>query len=186
MSELIKVVRASVQIGSLVVDGFMLPDGGYRMSQTQAAECIKDDPIYARNFLVSKDAKPLLGKGFTPEPFEVDSTGQVRGQTRIQGWLLKVVYAYWVYRCYKGSKQAFNLVIALGTESLERRFDTAFGVTRTEGERNDLLSERIQELEADFREAFWVDDKARIERDHYERLLKEHGIDPWEILATND
>jgi hypothetical protein len=182
VSESVKAVRASVQIGSLIVDGFMLPDGSYRMSQTQAAECIQDDPVYARNFLGSKEGKALLGKGFTPEPFEVDSTGQVRGQTRIQGWFLKAVYAYWVYRCYKGSKSAFNLVIALGTESLERRFDAAFSVTRTESERDKLLSQRIQELEADFQKAFWVDDEARIERDHYERLLREHGIDPWKIL----
>ena len=40
MSESVRAVRASVQIGSLTVDGFMLPDGSYRMSQTQAAECI--------------------------------------------------------------------------------------------------------------------------------------------------
>ena len=100
--------------------------------------------------------------------------------------MLKTVYAYWVYRRYKGAKPAFNLVIALGTESLERRFDAAFGVIRTESERNDPLSQRIQELESDFQKAFWVDDEARIERDHFERLLKEHGINPWEILGAND
>ena len=186
MTESVRAVRASVQIGSLTVDGFMLPDGSYRMSQTQAAECIEDDPVYARNFLGSREGKALLGEGFTPETFEVDPTGQVRGQTRIRGWPLSAVYAYWVYRCYRGSKPAFNLVIALGTESLERRFDAAFGVTRTETERNELLSQRVQELEQDIQEAFWVDDEARIERDHYERLLRENGIDPWENPGARD
>lgn len=37
MTESVRAVRASVQIGSLTVDGFMLPDGSYRMSQTQAS-----------------------------------------------------------------------------------------------------------------------------------------------------
>lgn len=37
-------------------------------------------------------------------------------------------------------------------------------------ERNEILSQRVQELEQDIREAFWGDDEARIERDHYERL----------------
>jgi DNA-directed RNA polymerase subunit H (RpoH/RPB5) len=46
------------------------------------------------------------------------------------------------------------------------------------------LNQRVQELEQDIREAFWVDDEARIERDHYERLLRENGIDPWEIPGT--
>ncbi len=42
MTESIKATRASVQIASLTVDGFMLPDGSYRMSQTQVAEAIAE------------------------------------------------------------------------------------------------------------------------------------------------
>jgi hypothetical protein len=38
MSESIKATRANVAIGALTVDAFMLPDGSYRMSQTQAAD----------------------------------------------------------------------------------------------------------------------------------------------------
>jgi hypothetical protein len=49
-----------------------------------------------------------------------------------------------------------------------------------------ISSQRIQELEQDIREAFWVDDQARIERDHYERLLRENGIDPWGIPGANE
>ena len=45
-------------------------------------------------------------------------------------------------------------------------------------ERNELLSQRrVLELEQDIREAFWVEDEIRIEYEHYERLLREHGID---------
>jgi len=40
MTESVRAVRAGVQIGSLTVDGFMLPDGSYRMSQTQIAEAV--------------------------------------------------------------------------------------------------------------------------------------------------
>jgi len=144
-----KATRATVTIGSLVVDGFMLPDGSYRMSQTQVAECIGDDPIYARRFLTSKAFKSLRGEGYTPDTFEVDHSEQNRGQTRIQGWPLEVVYAYWVYRCFKGSKQAFALVMALGTESLDRRFDHVFGVNRSESERDQQLSDRLQRLQQD-------------------------------------
>ena len=43
----------------------------------------------------------------------------------------------------------------------QRRFDEAFGVTRTDTERNDLLSQQVQELEKDIREGFWTDDEAR-------------------------
>jgi hypothetical protein len=177
-----KATRSTVTIGSLEVDGFMLPDGTYRMSQTQVAECIGDDPIYARRFLASKALKTLRGEGYTPDTFNVDPSDQIRGQTRIQGWPLEVVYAYWVYRCFKGSKPAFALVMALGTETLERRFDNAFGVIRSEPEREQRLSDRLQRLQQDLDrlgEGFALDDLTRQERDHYERLLKEHGIDPW-------
>lgn len=187
MSESIKATRATVQIGSLTVDGFMLPDGSYRMSQTQAAECIGDDAVYARNFLESKTLKSLKGEGYTPETFEVNPKGQTRGQTRIQGWSLEIVFAYWVYRCFKGNKQAFSLVLALGSETLERRFDTAFGITRTEAEWNELLIQRNQRLERDLSslgEAFALDDQLRSERDYFERLLRDNGIDPWGLPGT--
>ena len=35
-----KATRATVTIGSLVVDGFMLPDGSYRMRLSQASELV--------------------------------------------------------------------------------------------------------------------------------------------------
>lgn len=50
MSESIKATRATVAIGALTVDAFMLPDGSYRMSQTQAAEAVEKDEINARRF----------------------------------------------------------------------------------------------------------------------------------------
>jgi hypothetical protein len=78
------------------------------------------------------------------------------------------------------------LSTGLVIESLERRFDTAFDITRTEAERNELLDQRVQQLERDIREAFWVEDEIRIERDHYERLLREYGIDPWRIPGAED
>ena len=179
-----KATRATVTIGSLVVDGFMLPDGSYRMSQTQVAECIGDDPIYARRFLASKALKTLRGEGFTPDTFNVDPSDQSRGQTRIQGWTLEVVYAYWVYRCFKGSKSAFALVMAFGTETLERRFDNAFEVNRSESDRDQRLSDRLQRLQQDLDrlgEGFALDDVIRQQNDHYEKWFSDRGINPWQV-----
>jgi hypothetical protein len=69
---------------------------------------------------------------------------------------LEVIGAYWLWQAARGNKQALSLVMALLTETLERRFDEAFGITRTELDRNELLSQRVQELERDISEAFWV------------------------------
>lgn len=182
MSESIKATRASVQIGSIEVDGFMLPDGSYRMSQTQAALCVGKPEINARRFLTSKAIKALLGEGYTPDNIEIESGNQLRGQTRFNALPLEVVTAYWFQQASQGNQQAISLVWALLTESLERRFDVAFGVTRTERERNERLTDRIQQLERDLTklgEAFALDDQIRQERDYFERLLRENGIDPW-------
>lgn len=185
MSEPIKATRATVPIGSIEVDGFRLPDGSYRMSQAQAAETIEEPPVYALRFLQSKDSKTLLGEAYTdytPERVEVESDSGKRGQTRINALPLEVVTAYWLSRASRGNKKAFLLTWALLTESLERRFDSVFGVERTEQERNTLLTQRIQQLESDLDrlgEGFALDDEIRRERDYFERLLREHGIDPW-------
>lgn len=180
----IRAQRAIVTIGSIQVDGFMLPDGSYRMSQTQAADCISDDAVYARNFLTSRALKALRGEGFTPETFEVDPSGQTRGQTRIRGWTLDIVYAYWVYRCFKGNQQAYALVVALGTETLERRFDRAFGISRAETEYNDRLIAYTRQLEAslaDLGEAYAVDDDVRRENEFLRQRLAELGVDPYAL-----
>lgn len=179
-----KATRQMISVGSLEAEGFMLPDGSYRMSQTQVSEAIGDDAIYARRFLDSKALKALAGSDYTPDTFEVSSEGQSRGQTRIQGWTLETVYAYWVYRCSKGNKAAFSTVIALGTETLERRFDSAFGVTRTEADYNQRLVDRTQELETALKQisdGLEFDDDARQERDRFRQLLEQNGIDPYSL-----
>lgn len=180
-----KATRATVQIGSLTVDGFMLPDGAYRMSQTQAADCVGKPEINARRFLDSKAIKALLGAGYTPDTVEIEpDPDQLRGQSRFNALPLEVVTAYWLNQATQGNPQALSLVWALLTESLERRFDAAFGVTRSESERNDRLSGRIQQLERDLErlgQGFASEDLVLQERNYFERLLRENGIDPWGV-----
>jgi hypothetical protein len=90
MSEFIKATRAKVQIGTLEVDGFMLPDGSYRFSQTQAAEVIEKPEVSARRFLGSKGIKTLLGEGYTPDSIEAESMVGIRGNTRFNALPLDV------------------------------------------------------------------------------------------------
>jgi hypothetical protein len=143
-------------------------------------------PLERTTVLDSKAIKALLGQGYTPDTIEIESSEQIRGQGRFNALPLEVVTAYWLTQAGEGNKQALSLVWALLTETLERRFDEVFGVTRTEAERNELLSQRVQELEQDIQEAFWVDDEARIKCDHYERWFREHSIDPWKITGADD
>ena len=75
------------------------------------------------------------------------------------------------------------------TETLERRFDNAFGIERTEDERNERLLERVQQLQSDLDrlgEAYAIDDDIRQERDYFEWLLREQGIDPYALPSDEE
>ena len=183
-----KAQRATVQIGPLSVDGFQMPDGSYRMSQAGAAECIGTTPQNASNFLRSKAFKALQSGESTDQTFEVievESSQQATGGTRINAVSLDVVWAFWLYQCFRGNKQAYNLLAALGLETLERRFDEAFRVERSESERNNILTQRLQ---TDLSRAIkaLAEPDLRTEREaRLEQQLRDAGLDPWQ-LPTED
>jgi hypothetical protein len=181
-----KATRATIQIGSFTVDGFMLPDGSYRMSLSQVAECVDLAPRNAFEFLRSKAFKALVGEDFTVSISEIESDDhQSRGQSRFRALPLEVVSVYWSWQSHRGNKTAFALVTALLTESLERRFDQAFGVSRSEDERNERLSERLlEQLEADLKGAFDYGTTTQAENEYLMSVLRQHGIDPWALPAS--
>lgn len=180
--ESVKAARAAVQIGSFTVEGFMLPDGSYKMSLTQAAEIVGLGVQNASDFLRSKALKSLLGEGYTPQIFEIESEDQNRGQSRIRALPLEIVRKYWLWQAYRGNKQSLALVDALLAETLERRFDQAFGVIRSEEERNERLSERmVEQLEANLKDAFDFEAATRAENDYLMGILRQNGINPWAL-----
>ena len=75
-----KAKRAPVAIAPLSVDGFQMPDGSYRMSQTQSAAIVGKPEINARRFLDSRGIKASWGEAYTPDSIEVNSPEQGHGQ----------------------------------------------------------------------------------------------------------
>ncbi|MEL6383825.1 MAG: hypothetical protein AAFQ89_15495 [Cyanobacteria bacterium J06626_18] len=180
--------RSVVAIGELEIEGFQMPDGSYRMSQTQAAEIVGLSERNARDFLRSSAIKRLLGEGYTPAitEVEIDASEQSRGQSRINALPLEIVTAYWVWQCFRGNKQAIALVMALATEALDRRFDAAFGVTRSEAEYDERFSDRVGRLQRDLAtlsEAYAEPDLLREENDRLRDQLRQNGIEPWSIAS---
>jgi hypothetical protein len=141
-----KAQRQTILIGPIEVEGFMMPDGSYRMSQTQSAEAIEKSEITARRFLDSKGIKSLLGKAFRPDTIQIEKP-ENRGAFEFNAIPLEVVSAFWLWEASKGNKKAIALCYALMTETLERRFDSAFGVERSEADYNQLLTARLQKTE---------------------------------------
>ena len=197
MSESIKATRATVAIGDLIVDAFQLTDGSYRMSLSQAAECVGKPARGTFDFLQSKALKRLLGEvqgtfdflpdastdNYQPENLTVDiGEGGSQGQTRIRGLPLELVALYWAWESFRGNRSALLMTVSLTTESLERRFDDAFGVIRTEKERNQRLSQQNKQLEqnlAQISDGLTFDDESRRELNELKSWLRDNGIEPY-------
>jgi AraC-like DNA-binding protein len=185
-----KAKRATISLGDLEVDGFQMPDGSYRMSITGAAAAVNLTVSNASDFLRSKALKSILGNQSTPriiDDVEVESSpDQLTGQTRIRALPLEVVNAYWHWQSHRGNKQALSLCIALSAETLDRRFDDAFGVQRSEAERNQRLSQRIQQLSRDLKqlgEAYAEPDDLRTQVAYLETQIRQMGGEPWQLPA---
>jgi hypothetical protein len=72
------------------------------------------------------------------------------------------------------------------TESLKRRFEQAFGIIRSEAERDQRLSERIvDQLETHLKNAFDFEAATRAENEYLMGVLRQHGIDPW-LLPSDE
>ncbi|MBW4441807.1 MAG: hypothetical protein KME10_11335 [Plectolyngbya sp. WJT66-NPBG17] len=87
-----------------------------------------------------------------------------------------------VHQATRGAAQAQSLVWGLLTESLERRFDSAFGVSRTEDDFNQRLHGRlIAQLEYTIGKALSVESVLRNENEYLMQVLRDNGIDPWAL-----
>lgn len=93
-------------------------------------------PTQRVRFFTIKRPEKLAGKGctstiFEREEIEIESDPGSRGQKRFLSIPPEIARAYWLWQAYRGNKAALALCMGLITESLERRVDEAFGVTRT-------------------------------------------------------
>ena len=179
-----KARRAVVQLGTSEVEGFMLPDGSYAMSQTQAAEAVALKVQNASDFLRSKTLKRLMGEDYTPQISEIQPEGeQLRGGSRIKALPLEVVAVYWQWQAHRGNKLAFALCAAFTLEGLMRRFDRAFEQERSQAEYDAELQAMqvlLAQTELQFADSLALND---VSREHIERLeaqVRQLGGEPWQ------
>lgn len=180
MENSVKATRANIPLGSLTVNGFMLPDGPYEMSQTQAAKAVGKLEINAWRFLALKAIKSFLGKGYTSNTIELSSE-QSKRESRFNVLLLEAVTVDWLTQASQGEKQAISLVWALPTELLEHRSNAVFSATRSKEEYNDRLFEQNQYLEHGLEalgNAFVVEDDLKARVVYYQMWFRRNEIDP--------
>jgi len=131
--------RATIYLGNIPLEVFMLPDGQYVLSQTQVAEAVGKTEVSFRDFVTSKSPEALPYKGFRPAKLSIKGNN-----IKINTIPIDVASAYWTKEAIVGNVTAARLLGACTAESIERRADSAFGVQRAEEERQELLRIRLE------------------------------------------
>ena len=134
-----KAKKATFKLGSLVLDGYQLPDGSYRLSQTQVCSVLNKNHNSVVQFLGGNSPEALPHKGFRLSKMATDGV-----ENFINPVTLEIASAYWFYWACKGDALAKSLTMSCLEEALERRLDSVFNVERTEQYYNDRLELRIE------------------------------------------
>ena len=142
-----KARRILVPFGDILLNGFVLPDGSYALSQSQVAEAIGKRESLTRHFLESKSIKALLGEHFRLATFlvEVERDSLTHGGANIVKIIpIRLASAFWLEQACKGNVKAQALSAACMEEALERRFDKIVAIERVEEFYNERLTSSRQ------------------------------------------
>ena len=146
-NDTVRAVRATIKLGSISLDVFQLPDGEYRLSQSQVLAII-DAPNNWITRLVNSGGtdrvKYLQGRGFTGLQRKVEfKEDGARGAKTAKTLSIPDSVLVWRWFDKQGNEKAEAIIDACAIESIERRADIVFGVQRTEDDYQAKMKARI-------------------------------------------
>jgi hypothetical protein len=130
-----KAIVATIKLGSIQLEGLMLPNGEYRCGVSQIPKII---PNTVRPEQASRTLKRNLGGDF--QFFQVVSELNSKKVNTITLSQLQEVITWASFS--KNDLDAQRIVKALMTETLERRFDKAFDRVKSERAYNERFDQR--------------------------------------------
>lgn len=116
-----KAVRAQINIAEITIDVFKTDDGSFHLNQTGAVKAVDKHASSIIEFWRSKASKPLRNKGYTFLKIEAETAASFISSVPIE-----VAQAYWAKEAFKGNKLAQALIMALMSETLDRKCFEAF------------------------------------------------------------
>lgn len=154
MTNVIKAIKAPVFIGNIEIEGLAIvaedmTNPEYRLSQSQALTVVGEDKGLLSQW-ARRDSKPLKALqaiGFRGYQKELTIVNDAKAR-KAKSLSLEDVAILWAYLNSCGNVKATALVVASTQETLERRFNRAFGVKVSEDEYNDKMALRLQRLMA--------------------------------------
>jgi hypothetical protein len=145
----VKAVRATITLGDIEIEGFQMPDGSYKLSQSSTTLAVNKPPKRMVQLARSEKGQSLVALGF-----EKGLKVAVENSKPVVLVDIEVAFQFWVLELSIGNLDALALVSACGVESIERRLDAAFGKIRTEQERNERFVIRRDGI---ISRHFWTD-----------------------------
>jgi hypothetical protein len=136
-----KATRTTIKYGSVDLEVFMLSDGTYKLSQTQAGLSINKRPASLNEFLAGKSSEALPHKDSSLVEVEIDS----RPGIKFNAVPIKLIVSYWTYWANKGNTLAQALLAAGTEETINRLCDTAFNVIKSDEEYNNQTLDNINQ-----------------------------------------
>jgi hypothetical protein len=133
-----KAKYAQVQLGSITIEGIMLPNGTFGMTLAQLNELVPFDP-YTKN--LARTLKRFCGKSLTLTKIVVDRPIQKPLEYIITIDQLSLVLVKLALRGYESAEDFAAFLVGL---SLEKLFSDAFEVKSEQDQRQGWLVERIK------------------------------------------
>jgi hypothetical protein len=106
-----EVKQALIPLGSTKVQGFMMPDGSYRIRQSAVATLIGQDESDVYRFFQSGDSPAVQAQNYPPECIEISDSEQPIAPQRITVLQLPAATAYWLWQTGQGNPKAYSLMI---------------------------------------------------------------------------
>lgn len=139
MTKTIKAERAVIELGSIPLNVYQLPDGSYRLSGRNVTDAVEEDNNTLIRFYGVKSLNDLPSAGLERYKINAGKEGSPFSPVAIQD-----AAVYWGHCAQKGNALASAILVACAIESIERRADKAFGKARSEAEYNTRMKARIE------------------------------------------
>jgi len=136
MAKTIKAERATILLGDIPIEVYQLPDGSYALSRKDVFQSVQVEMKNYPRFLVSSGLEALPCMALDLPQFS-DNGGAVKPLSISQAGII------WNHLACDGNIGAKALTQAALIEAIERRADAAFGVQRSEEERNQRFKARV-------------------------------------------
>lgn len=140
MDDVVKAKIKPIELGNFIVAVMQMPNASYCLSRTDVADLIKNPRQSFTDFLASNSELALPYKDFVPQKVRIEG----KSGASSDAIPIEIATAYWRYWDKRDNIEASAIITACVKESIERRADIAFGISRSDEDRNKRFAATVE------------------------------------------